>query len=112
MNRLYRPRSFLSLLLTGFIFVALPLIVALVSSIQILDGLVQQSAVAVFRSASRIDSCRKAADLLQRQERSARLYTVLGEEEHLQDVNSRHLEAVDLLRQFAGLNSEDRKSVV
>jgi two-component system, NtrC family, sensor histidine kinase GlrK len=106
-NRLYRPRSFFSLLLTGFIFVALPLIVALVSSIQILDGLVQQSAVAVFRSASRIDNCRKVADLLQRQERSARLYAVLGEEEHLDDVHHRHLEVVDLLRQFTGLNTEN-----
>jgi len=106
-NRLYRPRSFFSLLLTGFIFVALPLIVALVSSIQILDGLVQQGAVAVFRSAGRIDSCRKVADLLHRQERAARLYAVLGEAEHLEDVNERHLEAEDLLRQFAGLNSEN-----
>ena len=107
MNRLYRPRSFFSLLLTGFIFVALPLVVALVSSIQILDGLVQQGAVAVFRSAGRIDSCRKVADLLHRQERAARLYTVLGEAEHLEDVNGRHLEVEDLLHQFAGLNSEN-----
>jgi two-component system, NtrC family, sensor histidine kinase GlrK len=106
-NRLYRPRSFFSLLLTGFIFVALPLIVALVSSIQILDGLVQQSAVAVFRSVGRIDSCRKIAELLHRQERAARLYAVLGEAEHLEDINARHLEVEDLLHQFAGLNSEN-----
>ena len=107
MNRLYHPRSFLSLLLTGFIFVALPLIVALVSSIHILDGLVQQSAVAVFRSAGRIDSCRKVADLLHRQERSARLYTVLHEPEHLGDVKARHREAEELLRQFAALNQDN-----
>lgn len=107
MNRLYHPRSFLSLLLTGFIFVALPLIVALVSSIQILDGLVQQSAVAVFRSAARIDSCRKVSELLLRQERSARLFAVLGESEHLEDVKARHWEAGELLSQFAGLNVEN-----
>lgn len=107
MNRLYHPRSFFSLLLTGFIFVALPLIVALVSSIQILDGLVQQSAVAVFRSAGRIDSCRKVADLLHRQERSARLYTVLGEAEQLDDVNVRHREVEDLLHQFVMQNPEN-----
>lgn len=107
MNRLYRPRSFLSLLLTGFIFVALPLVVALVSSIQILDGLVQQSAVAVFRSAGRIDSCRKIAELLHRQERAARLYAVLGETEHLEDVKGRHGEMEDLLRQLAGLNADN-----
>ena len=107
MNRLYRPRSFLSLLLTGFIFVALPLLVALVSSIQILDDLVQQSAVAVFRSAGRIDSCRKVADLLHRQERSARLYAVLHEAEHLEDVKARHLEVGDLLHQIAALNPDN-----
>ncbi len=107
MNRLYHPRSFLSLLLTGFIFVALPLIVALVSSIHILDGLVQQSAVAVFRSAARIDSCRKVSELLLRQERSARLFAVLGESEHLEDVKARHWEAGELLSQFAGLNVEN-----
>lgn len=107
MNRLYRPRSFFSLLLTGFFFVALPLVIALVSSVQILDTLVQQSAVAVFRSVSRIDSCRKAADLLHGQERAARLYCVLGEVEHLKDVNNRHREVAELLRQFAVLNTDN-----
>jgi len=107
MSRLYRPRSFFSLLLTGFIFVALPLVIALISSIQILDVLVQQSAVAVFRSVNRIDSCKKAADLLRGQERAARLYSVLGETEHLQEVNSKHREIEGLLRQFALLNSEN-----
>jgi two-component system sensor histidine kinase GlrK len=107
MNRLYRPHSFFSLLLTGFIFVALPLVIALVSSIQILDGLVQQSAAAVFRSVNRIDSCKKAADLLHGQERAARLYSVLGETEHLQEVNARHREVEELLRQFALLNTDN-----
>lgn len=107
MNRLYHPRSFLSLLLTGFILVALPLIVALVSSIHILDGLVQQSAVAVFRSAARIDSCKKVGELLLRQERSARLFTVLGDTEHLEDVKTRHREVGELLRQFAELNVDN-----
>ena len=37
-----------------------PLVIALVSSIQILDGLVQQGAVAVFRSVNRIDSSRRS----------------------------------------------------
>jgi len=106
-NRLYHPRSFLSLLLTGFIFVALPLIVALVSSIHILNGMVQQSAVAVYRSVARIDSCRKVGDLLLRQERSARLFAVLEEREHLEDVELRHHEVVDLLRQFVGLNTDN-----
>ncbi len=107
MSRLYRPRSFFSLLLTGFIFVALPLVIALVSSIQILDGLVQQSAVAVFRSVNRIDSCKKAEDLLHGQERAARLYSVLEEAEYLKAVNSSSREIDELLRQFAVINAEN-----
>lgn len=107
MSRLYRPRSFFALLLSGFIFVALPLVIALVSSVQILDGLVQQSAVAVFRSVSRIESCRKAAELLHDQERAARLYSVLEEGEHLNRVNANHREVEELLRQFAALNTEN-----
>jgi len=107
MSRLYHPRSFFSLLLSGFIFVALPLIIALVSSIQILDGLVQQGAVAVFRSVSRIDSCRKVAELLHNQERAARLYLVLAEAEQLQEVNAGHRELDGLLVQFAALNTDN-----
>ena len=107
MNRLYRPRSFLSLLLTGFIFVALPLIVALFSAVQILEGLVQQSAVAVFRSVNRIESSRKIVDLLHSQERSARLYNVLGESIHLSDVNAIYNEIDATIRQFATYNTEE-----
>jgi len=106
-SRLYRPRSFFSLLLSGFIFVALPLVIALVSSVQILDGLVQQSAVAVFRSVSRIDSCRKVAELLRGQERAARLYSVLEETEQLKGVNTIYQEVDELLGQFAALNNDN-----
>lgn len=107
MSRLYRPRSFFSLLLSGFIFVALPLVIALVSSIQILDGLVQQGAVAVFRSVNRIDSSRKVAEQLHAQERTARLYLVLGEAEQLQEVNTSFRGLEELLTQFAALNAEN-----
>ena len=107
MNRIYHPRSFFALLLTGFIFVALPLLVALGTSIQILDRLAQQSTVAVFRSTNRIDICRKAAELLHSEERSARLFSVLGEAEHLEDVIARHRDVEELLRQLAVLNSDN-----
>jgi len=106
-NRIYHPRSFPSLLLTGFIFVALPLIIALGSSIQILDGLAEQSEVAVFRSAGRIDTCRKVAELLNSEERAARLFSVLGEAEHLEEVTAVHGDIADLLHQFAILNSDN-----
>ncbi|WP_448874906.1 ATP-binding protein [Desulfobulbus propionicus] len=104
MNRLYHPRSFFSLLLTGFIVVALPLIVAMVSSIQILDGLAQQSTVAVLRSVNRIDHSKKIVELLKDQERAARLYSVLNEGQHLAVVNTTHAEVTAIFRQVQALN--------
>jgi two-component system sensor histidine kinase GlrK len=106
-HRLYRPRSFISLLLTGFVVVALPLFIALGSTIHILDGLVQQSAVAVYRSVGRIDSTRKVVNLLQVQERAARLYSVLGDREHLKDVNARHQDLENLLQQMTSQTADN-----
>jgi two-component system sensor histidine kinase GlrK len=103
-NRLYHPRSFFSLLLTGFIVVALPLIVALLSSIQILDNLAQQSMVAVLRSVNRIDNSKKIVELLKNQERAARLFSVLKEQEHLEVVNNTHAEVATVFRQVLALN--------
>lgn len=86
---------------------ALPLIIALFSAVQILDGLVQQSAVAVFRSVNRIESSRKLVDLLHSQERSARLYNVLGEPVHLSDVNTIFNEIDATIQQFTTFNTEE-----
>ncbi|MDD2465717.1 MAG: ATP-binding protein [Desulfobulbus sp.] len=108
MSRIYHPRSFFSLLLTGFVVVALPLIVAMVSSIQILDSLAQQSTVAVLRSVTRIDSSKKLIELLNDQERAARLFRVLKEQARLQDVNQLHAEISATFRQLSATNSEER----
>ncbi len=105
--KLFRPRSFFSLLLTGFLFVSLPLFTALFSSVQIIDNLVQQSAVAIFRSVSRVDNSRKLVDLLHDQERSARLYHVLGEEMRLGNVNAAQEEIEQVLQQFTLNNSDE-----
>ena len=90
--RWYRPRSFFVLLLTAFLFVVLPLLTALFSSVQVLDGLVQQSALAVYSSVDRTSSVRRIADLLRDQERKARLYNVLGESSLLEAVSRIHNE--------------------
>ena len=107
MHRLFRPRSFVSLLLTGFVVVVLPLLIALGSTIHILDGLVQQSAVAVYRSVGRIDNTRKMIRMLQTQERAARLFSVLGERDHLKDVNIAHQELEELRRQMLTSNGDN-----
>lgn len=90
--RWYRPHSFFALLLTGFVFVIFPLLTALFSSVQILDGLVKQSSQTIYSSVERASAVRRVADLLLDQERKARLYAVLGEPSLLDGVNQVHLE--------------------
>lgn len=106
MNRLYHPRSFFSLLLTGFVVVALPLIVAMLSAIHVLDSLSQRSTVAVFRCVNRIDYSKKIAELIDDEERSARIFSVLQEQSHLENVNKIHDELSSLFKQIISLDPE------
>lgn len=106
--KFYRPQSFFTLLLSAFFFVCLPLLAALFSSVQILDGLARQSVVAVYSSVDRVTRSRKIADLLRDEERIARLYTVLGDPEQLEEVNRTHGEIEQTLEFFARLNSDEQ----
>jgi len=100
--RFYRPHSFFTLLLTGFVFVALPLLTALFSSVQIMDGLVRQSALAVYSSVDRTSNVRRLADLLRDQERKARLFRVLGEPAQLEAVNQVHRDLQEVFDHLLG----------
>lgn len=82
--------TFFSLLIISFLFVCLPLLAALFSSVNILDGLVQQSVAAVYNSVDRVNRSREIAELLQSQERMARQFIVLGEPAQLKEVNKVH----------------------
>ncbi|BCO07707.1 two-component sensor histidine kinase [Desulfolithobacter dissulfuricans] len=104
--RFYRPHSFFALLLTGFVFVSLPLLTALYSSVQVMEDLVQQSAFAVYRSVDRVSNSRHLVELLLDQERKARLYNVLGEPSQLDAVNQIHEQVADILEHFS-MGSED-----
>jgi two-component system sensor histidine kinase GlrK len=101
--RFYRPYSFFTLLLTGFVFVSLPLFTALYSSVKILDMLVEQSAVAVFRSVDRVSDSRKIAAILIDQERNARQYKVLGGSSLLAEVNNSLAALETIVHGFADL---------
>lgn len=106
--RFYRPHSFFALLLAGFFFVSVPLIAALYSSVQILDGLVQQSVTVVYSSVDRVTSSRKIVDLLQDEERKARLYDVLGEPSQLEAVNLTHQDIEKYLKHVANFNGHEQ----
>ena len=111
--QLYRPRSFVTLLLTGFLFVVLPLLTALFSSVRIMDSLLQQGALAVYTSVDRTNSVRRVTDLLRDQERKARLYNVLGESSLLDSVNQLHEDLTDAFAHlFLTAENEDLKRLL
>ena len=103
-----RPQSFLTLLLTGFIFVLLPLLIALFTSIHLLDNLVNQGAEAVYDSVDLVHSSRHLSTLLNDEERKIRIYYVLGDTESLENLNKVHSEIRDVVRQLSNMQKDER----
>lgn len=106
--KFYRLPSFFVLLLTAFCLVCLPLLTALYSSVQTLDGLVIKSVSAVYSSVDRITSTRKSVELLQDEERIVRVYNVLGEPGQLEKINKIHLDVEEKLNHLATINSDEQ----
>lgn len=73
------PRSFLKLLLLGFSLVALPLIVALITSAIAFDQLANRSETAVYEAVRATQSSRRLSELLTAMERSARQIVILND---------------------------------
>ncbi len=106
--RFFRPQSFITLLLTGFIFVLLPLLTALFTSVQLLDGLVRQGADAVYHSVDLVHSGRRLSTLLSDEERKVMIYNVLGDLESLDNLNKVHDEIQELLDRLAGMRENEQ----
>lgn len=81
MLRSYRPKSFLFLLLCGFVFVVLPLIALLVSTQLFFNQLSKQSADIVFRSVVSTEQTKGLQEQILSLERYARQYQILGSPE-------------------------------
>ncbi|MEQ6341510.1 MAG: ATP-binding protein [Gammaproteobacteria bacterium] len=76
----YRPKSILKLILIGFVFVSLPLVVALVIAGTYVDQLVKQSQQAVQQTAQVTSGSRMLVEQVTTMERSARQFLVLDDE--------------------------------
>lgn len=81
------PRSFLKLLLVGFSLVALPLIVALITSAIAVDRLANRSQTAVYQAVQATQSSRRLGELLTAMERSARQIVILNDRGLLDSYN-------------------------
>jgi two-component system sensor histidine kinase GlrK len=73
------PRSFLKLLLVGFTLVALPLVVALITSAVAVDRLANRSQTAVYQAVQATQNSRRLGELLTAMERSARQMVILND---------------------------------
>ncbi len=99
----YYPRSFLKLLLVGFSLVALPLVVALITSAIAVDRLANRSQTTVYQAAQATQSSRRLIELMTAMERSARQLVILGERSVLDAYQISRAQFLQTAGQFAGL---------
>ncbi len=102
--RLYRPKSILRLLLTGFVLVILPLIVALVHAIYSVDQLVAQGQRALFGTVRATQSSQVLVESITDMERNARQYKVLGDIALLGVYQDNHQIFVDTVNRLVEIN--------
>lgn len=97
------PRSFLKLLLVGFSLVALPLVVALITSAIAVDQLANRSETAVYQAVQATQSSRRLSELLTAMERSARQIVILNDRSLLKDYKISRAQFEETTAQFSDL---------
>jgi two-component system sensor histidine kinase GlrK len=97
------PRSFLRLLVIGFTLVALPLIVALVTSAVAVDQLASRSETAVYGAVQATQGSRRLGELLTAMERSARQMVILDDRSLLTAYEALRAQLLEMPAQFAAL---------
>lgn len=97
------PQSFLKLLLVGFLLVALPLVVALITSAIAVDRLANLSQTAVYQAVQATQSSRRLSELLTAMERSARQILILNDRSLLDAYKISRAQFEETTLQFAAL---------
>ena len=103
------PRSFLKLLLAGFTLVALPLVVALITSAIAVDRLANRSQTAVYKAVQATQSSRRLSELLTTMERSARQIVILNDRSLLDAYKISRAQFEETATQLANLTSDDEQ---
>lgn len=104
--RIPYPRSFLTLLVTGFALVAAPLIFALAQAVAHLDRLAERSREAVYQAATATQNSQQMLEQLTAMERNARQYVVLGDPALFRTYAKTHGEFGDTTRRLTALPFE------
>ncbi|WP_455201760.1 sensor histidine kinase, partial [Kaarinaea lacus] len=85
-----QPKSFRKLLLIGFCFAVLPLLVAVGYAAVYMDQLAKQSQQAVYQAAKATQTSRTLVEILTRLERTGRQYQILGDTSLLNGFKENH----------------------
>jgi len=103
------PRSFLQLLLAAFTLVALPLVIALITSAIAVDRIAERSQTAVYQAVQATQSSRRLSELLTTMERSARQIVILNDRSLLETYNISRALFEDTATQLAGLMLDEEQ---
>lgn len=106
---LYQPKSLLKLVLYGFGFVSLPLILALGYAAVHVDRVAHQSQYAVYQAVQAISSSRQIIDLLTSMERSGRQYLILEDPTLIEAYEELHQEFHETAQRLHRLPLDDEQ---
>lgn len=101
---LFPTRSILQLILLGFVVVALPLVIALITAAVYVDRLTTHSKRSVFEAVAATQSSRMLAEHLTAMERSARQFQVLNDRALLEAYEARRRQLQDTVRELRMLD--------
>src|SRR5690625_4318959 len=103
---LYHPKTTLRLILYGFAFVSLPLVIALALAVLYIDRLVDQSQNAVYQAVEATRDSRMLVGQLNSMERHARQYLVLRDEGLLEAYENSHRDFQSTAQELLFLTAE------
>ena len=89
--KIYYPKSFLQLILLGFVLVSLPLFFAFLNAALYVDRLANQSQKAVYQAVQATQGSRILVEQLTQMERTIRQFIILGDKSLLDDYAKTHL---------------------
>ncbi len=105
------PKSFYSLVLLGFIFVAAPLVAAVMTGAYYVDRLTDQSQEAVYRAVKSTEFSRQLVEQVRSMERNARQYFVLGNPSLLDSYTERHETYIETAKNLAEITRDENLKI-
>ena len=112
--KILRPRTFLNLVLIGFVMVSVPLGVGLWTTLNTIENVTSIGLDVVANAVSGTSDSEILSELLRNEERSLRLFTITSEEQYLKQAEDYHSQTGSLLFELMGLplSEETREHIV